>query len=533
MALPVPYGFTFNPKDHELIYLLLRKASGNSLPVEHLIEECDLFGKEEPWEIFGRGMEKTRYFFAKLKKKGKSAHGPNTHGRWLMKEYHLYGVSLQPPPKPKLNDYVLCRIRKKDDGKKQNDETIIHDVRFDTEASSCCQRIGGNQDGEGFGSMNCAENAILGRKRSRIEFMMDYDLPNLSAADAAVMLESIAQDQTTEYRFFNRKEPRIDGDQLMDLLLGAENCVPALSEGVSKSFTQDDEAEFFRGLSPIFEKFSDESFGGRLWMESEADGLLPKLRLNILSFEDVAAETELSTLSHDCIMLPISEIRYGSITGHFIWKIVCPTLSIPAECSNFNEIEVFAADNLCGGSCSTTNLNLTGLYGCCSCLFGTGAYQLMKPFYVIRVDTSMITLGISMQECDISNKMKLETAAEEEAISELCLLDQPCGNISFEALGKNVVINACSKYCGRNRHGAALALPKAEIVVAGLVHYQFNSNAKKFAIAVSAFGSANAGTVSIPSAVFNTSIDNGILAKSFKIDVATIQKIKARLLPKA
>ncbi|PSS34855.1 NAC domain-containing protein [Actinidia chinensis var. chinensis] len=142
--------------------------------------------------------------------------GPNTHGRWLMKEYHLHGVSLQPPPK--LNDYVLCRTRKKDDGKKQNDETIIHDVRFNTEASSRCQRIGGNQDGEGFGSVNCAENSILSRKRPRIEFMMDYDLPNLSVADVAIMLESIAQDQTTEYRFFKRKEPRIDGDQPMDLL---------------------------------------------------------------------------------------------------------------------------------------------------------------------------------------------------------------------------------------------------------------------------------------------------------------------------
>ncbi|GFZ11234.1 germin-like protein 5 [Actinidia rufa] len=66
----------------------------------------------------------------------------------------------------------------------------------------------------------------------------------------------------------------------------------------------------------------------------------------------------------------------------------------------------------------------------------------------------------------------------------------------------------------------------------GLVHYQFNGDAKKFAIAVSAFGSANAGTVSIPGAVFNTSINDGILAKSFKTDVATIQKIKAGLLPK-
>ena len=67
----------------------------------------------------------------------------------------------------------------------------------------------------------------------------------------------------------------------------------------------------------------------------------------------------------------------------------------------------------------------------------------------------------------------------------------------------------------------------------GLVHFQYNSDAKNLAMAVSAFGSASAGTVSVPSAVFNTSIDDGILAKSFKTDVATIQKIKAGLSPRA
>ncbi|XP_057472255.1 NAC domain-containing protein 83-like [Actinidia eriantha] len=280
MALSIPYGFTFSPEDHELIYILYRKVNGNSLPVdEGLIEERDLFGKEEPWEIFGSVTEKSRYFFVKLRKKGKSADGsnfvrtvskgtwkgqdgqipikdqqgrtigfkknlvykgkwPNTHGRWLMKEYHLHGVSLQPPPK--LNDYVLCRIRKKDDGKKQN-------VR--------------NQDGESFGSVSCAENSILGSKRPRIEYMIDHELPNLSVADAPIMVESIAQE-----------EPRIDkeGDQHMDRL-GAENCVPALSEGISKSFTQDDDAEVFRGLSPILDISSDEGFGGRLWTESETE----------------------------------------------------------------------------------------------------------------------------------------------------------------------------------------------------------------------------------------------------------------------
>ncbi|KAA8544270.1 hypothetical protein F0562_022282 [Nyssa sinensis] len=53
------------------------------------------------------------------------------------------------------------------------------------------------------------------------------------------------------------------------------------------------------------------------------------------------------------------------------------------------------------------------------------------------------------------------------------------------------------------------------------------------ATAVSAFGSANAGTVSVPTNLFTTGIDDGILAKSFKTDLATIQKIMAGLAPKA
>ncbi|KAJ9188656.1 hypothetical protein P3X46_000031 [Hevea brasiliensis] len=67
----------------------------------------------------------------------------------------------------------------------------------------------------------------------------------------------------------------------------------------------------------------------------------------------------------------------------------------------------------------------------------------------------------------------------------------------------------------------------------GLVHYQYNADPKNPAIAISAFGSANAGTVSVPATVFTTGIDDTILAKSFKTDVATIQKIKAGLATKA
>ncbi|KAK1408892.1 hypothetical protein QVD17_41023 [Tagetes erecta] len=63
----------------------------------------------------------------------------------------------------------------------------------------------------------------------------------------------------------------------------------------------------------------------------------------------------------------------------------------------------------------------------------------------------------------------------------------------------------------------------------GLVHFQFNSDAKNPALALSAFGSANPGTVKVPSAVFNSTIDDQVLALSFKTDVATIQKIKSGL----
>ncbi|KAI5567662.1 hypothetical protein BDE02_13G105900 [Populus trichocarpa] len=66
----------------------------------------------------------------------------------------------------------------------------------------------------------------------------------------------------------------------------------------------------------------------------------------------------------------------------------------------------------------------------------------------------------------------------------------------------------------------------------GLVHFQYNADAQNTALAISAFGSASAGTVSLPTTLFATSIDDNILALAFKTDVATIQALKAGLAPK-
>nr|KAJ0215823.1 hypothetical protein LSAT_V11C300121250 [Lactuca sativa] len=55
----------------------------------------------------------------------------------------------------------------------------------------------------------------------------------------------------------------------------------------------------------------------------------------------------------------------------------------------------------------------------------------------------------------------------------------------------------------------------------------FVDTTKNPTLALSAFGTTSVGTVSVPNSVFNSTINDQILAMSFKTDVATIQKIKS------
>ncbi|KAM0996901.1 hypothetical protein ACFX2J_006748 [Malus domestica] len=66
----------------------------------------------------------------------------------------------------------------------------------------------------------------------------------------------------------------------------------------------------------------------------------------------------------------------------------------------------------------------------------------------------------------------------------------------------------------------------------GLAHFQYNADVENPALAISTFGSANAGTVSFPSTLFATGIDDNVLVVSFKTDMSTIQKLKVGPAPK-
>ncbi|KAJ4831713.1 hypothetical protein Tsubulata_019106 [Turnera subulata] len=149
--IDVPVGYIFMPSDEQLVgHYLYRKITGRLSMLDQLIvKECDLYGEEEPWEIWEKfgGGEGDLFLFTKLKRKssagsnfirkvgpdGGTWHGetrgvdiqvpgmmgsakrlsyrnPNSpqNGRWLMKQYSL---TIDHPD----GDYVLCRIRRKTD----------------------------------------------------------------------------------------------------------------------------------------------------------------------------------------------------------------------------------------------------------------------------------------------------------------------------------------------------------------------------------------------------------------------------------
>ncbi|KAL7202245.1 hypothetical protein ACSBR1_033840 [Camellia fascicularis] len=103
--------------------------------------------------------------------------------------------------------------------------------------------------------------------------------------------------------------------------------------------------------------------------------------------------------------------------------------------------------------------------------------------------------------------------------AELLFVMEGCMEVGF-------VDTANKLYTQSLQLGDMFVFPK------GLVHYQYNADSSKQATAISALGSANAGTVSAPVTLFATGIDDVVLSKSFKTDVGTIQKIKAGLAAK-
>ncbi|KAK8954409.1 Germin-like protein 9-3 [Platanthera zijinensis] len=59
----------------------------------------------------------------------------------------------------------------------------------------------------------------------------------------------------------------------------------------------------------------------------------------------------------------------------------------------------------------------------------------------------------------------------------------------------------------------------------GLVHFQVNVDPIYSATAISAFGSADPGTISLPKTIFGSHIQDSVLAEAFKTDAVTVGKL--------
>ncbi|KAI5676275.1 hypothetical protein M9H77_07225 [Catharanthus roseus] len=64
----IPFGYSFKPKDHELITYLFCKANGETLPCEQPIKEVDLYNMIDPGKLFQRTQDNNVYVFTKVKK---------------------------------------------------------------------------------------------------------------------------------------------------------------------------------------------------------------------------------------------------------------------------------------------------------------------------------------------------------------------------------------------------------------------------------------------------------------------------------
>ncbi|XP_048337018.2 NAC domain-containing protein 83 [Ziziphus jujuba] len=172
-------GWRFRPTDEELVgYYLLNKITGSTpLPNPNIVRDFDVFGKQEPWEIWNSFRNGTDdddpdpddlYFFTKPKKttpKGKRFNrkvGSGTwkgqdsgteiyanietgeaivmglkkrfhyenkqykehDGSWIMFEYCLAG-SLENRITSPDNDFVLCQIRKKNENSKKKRKKLM------------------------------------------------------------------------------------------------------------------------------------------------------------------------------------------------------------------------------------------------------------------------------------------------------------------------------------------------------------------------------------------------------------------------
>ncbi|PKA59095.1 NAC transcription factor NAM-B2 [Apostasia shenzhenica] len=226
---PFPPGFRFHPTDQELIIHYLKKKVAASLPPEStIITDIDLY-KFNPWELpekalFGEG---EWFFFSPRDRKYPNGVRPNraaasgywkatgtdkpilaaggiqclgvkkalvfykgrppkgTKTEWIMHEYRLLDAASAASNKPKgaikifsdlevfvvqLDDWVLCRVRKKGGQQPENEEKPSPEAIFSRSPENARQQLGAKGRGSFMDLSDCQlMGYLLGSSSSEAE----------------------------------------------------------------------------------------------------------------------------------------------------------------------------------------------------------------------------------------------------------------------------------------------------------------------------------------------------------------------------
>ncbi|EEF48348.1 protein BEARSKIN1 [Ricinus communis] len=242
-------GVRFRPLDEELLmYYLSHKINNLSLPNPCPVKDCDLYGKNEPWEIWdyfgGQNLMDVEflYFFTQLKRKSSSSsrilrtvgtgtwHGDTSgkpvldrktkkviglikkfhykkpksahNGGWLMREYSLVGQS---------SDCVLCCLKMNKSGEKRNRleaETKDYIIYNDDVANDVSKRLK---------TQHHVADEVRGNQRVEIN--------NIEP--------QVIESYCTSLRTLIEREPATT-DQLND-----KNCTTSHGSRVEESFSQE------------------------------------------------------------------------------------------------------------------------------------------------------------------------------------------------------------------------------------------------------------------------------------------------------
>ncbi|XP_050211359.1 uncharacterized protein LOC126661548 [Mercurialis annua] len=279
-------GFQFEPRDDQIVHLyLLNKVRGTPLPCQGLIQDCDIYGDQEPWQIWDRLGGPTYnnndflYVFSCLKrrtaggstfKRNVGSSGGTWRGEDTGKKFEVQGIGWTQKRFSYRNKKNKC----------ENGCWLMQEYCLDESEGTVVCRIKKNhkkrkgEDGaDGFGSKRARrDEQVIGVE----EGVQVVSVPAVAAAD----------EQMEDVEFANYLGSQLQDEQVVSVAADQGQRSTIASEQVPATEEEIDELEFAEFLAELQDDEEEEVKEVEL-AEYEAAMLPVEEQRTALSTEDV------------------------------------------------------------------------------------------------------------------------------------------------------------------------------------------------------------------------------------------------------